>query len=165
MIAALAINTSLVAIVVVIHYEMLRLLSVLIPRLRIKHRLRVLIGVFGTICAHIIEICLFGLAFYLMVRDGGFGDLTGSFDGSLVDSISFSFTNYTTVGYGDIAPQGTLRFLAGVEAIPGLSLITWSASFMFIEMTQFCNGAYTFSVAAPSAYPLLQPAGIPGSHS
>ena len=140
MIAALAINISLVAIAVVIHYEMLRLLSVLIPRLRIKHRLRVLIGVFGTICAHIIEICLFGLAFYLMVRDGGFGDLAGSFDGSLVDSIYFSFTNYTTVGYGDIAQQGSLRFLAGVEAITGLSLITWSASFMFMEMTQFWNG-------------------------
>ena len=140
MIAALAINISLVAIAVVIHYEMLRLLSVLIPRLRIKHRLRVLIGVFGTICAHIIEICLFGLAFYFMVRDGGFGDLTGSFDGSLVDSIYFSFTNYTTVGYGDIALQGSLRFLAGVEAITGLSLITWSASFMFMEMTQFWNG-------------------------
>ena len=59
MIAALVINISLVAIAVVIHYEMLRLLSVLIPRLRIKHRLRVLIGVFGTICAHTIEICLF----------------------------------------------------------------------------------------------------------
>ena len=140
MIAALAINISLAAIAVVIHYEMLRLLSVLIPRLRIKHRLRVLIGVFGTICAHIIEICLFGLAFYLMVRDGGFGDLAGSFDGSLVDSIYFSFTNYTTVGYGDIAPQGSLRFLAGVEAITGLSLITWSASFMFMEMTQFWDG-------------------------
>jgi len=140
MIAALAINISLAAIAVVIHYEMLRLLSVLIPRLRIKHRLRVLIGVFGTICAHIIEICLFGLAFYLMVRDGRFGDLAGSFDGSLVDSIYFSFTNYTTVGYGDIAPQGSLRFLAGVEAITGLSLITWSASFMFMEMTQFWNG-------------------------
>ena len=140
MIAALAINISLVAIAVVIHYEMLRLLSVLIPRLRIKHRLRVLIGVFGTICAHIIEICLFGLACYLMMRDGGFGDLTGSCDGSLVDSIYFSFTNYTTVGYGDIAPQGSLRFLAGVEAITGLSLITWSASFMFMEMTQFWDG-------------------------
>jgi hypothetical protein len=133
-------NISFIAIDVVIHYEMLRLLSVLIPRLRIKHRLRVLIGVFGTICAHIIEICLFGLAFYLMMRDGGFGDLTGSFDGSLVDSIYFSFTNYTTVGYGDIAPQGSLRFLADVETITGLSLINWSASFMFMEMTQFWNG-------------------------
>ena len=75
-----------------------------------------------------------------MVRAGGFGDLAGSFNGSLVDSIYFSFTNYTTVGYGDIALQGSLRFLAGVEAITGLSLITWSASFMFMEMTQFWDG-------------------------
>lgn len=139
MFIAFIINCTLVATAVVIHYEMLRLLSVLIPRLRIKHRLRVLIGVFGTICAHVIEVCLFGIAFYWMVNAGGFGDLTGNFDGSLVDSIYFSFTNYTTVGYGDIEPLGSLRFLAGVEAITGLSLITWSASFMFMEMTQFWN--------------------------
>ena len=48
-------------------------------------------------------------------------------------------SNYTTVGYGDIEPQGSLRFLAGIEALTGLSLITWSASFMFMEMTQFWN--------------------------
>ncbi len=139
MLTAAFINLALVAATVVIHYEMLRLLSVVIPRLRIKHRLRVLIGVFGTICAHIVEVCLFGLAFYWMTKSGGFGELSGNFNGSLVDSIYFSFTNYTTVGYGDIEPQGSLRFLAGIEALTGLSLITWSASFMFMEMTQFWN--------------------------
>jgi hypothetical protein len=139
MLTAALVNFSLVAITVVIHYEMLRLLSIVIPRLRIKHRLRVLIGVFGTICAHVVEVCLFGLAFYWMARLGGFGELSGNFDGSLLDSIYFSFTNYTTVGYGDIEPQGSLRFLAGIEALTGLSLITWSASFMFMEMTQFWN--------------------------
>ena len=139
MLTAALVNFSLVAITVVIHYEMLRLLSIVIPRLRIKHRLRVLIGVFGTICAHVVEVCLFGLAFYWMARLGGFGELSGNFDGSLLDSIYFSFTNYTTLGYGDIEPQGSLRFLAGIEALTGLSLITWSASFMFMEMTQFWN--------------------------
>lgn len=139
MLTAALVNFALVATTVVIHYEMLRLLSIVIPRLRIKHRLRVLIGVFGTICAHIVEVCLFGLAFYWMARLGGFGELSGNFDGSLLDSIYFSFTNYTTVGYGDIEPQGSLRFLAGIEALTGLSLITWSASFMFMEMTQFWN--------------------------
>ena len=134
---ALLINILLVAITVIIHYEILRLLSNIIPRMQIKLRLRVVFGVFGTICAHIIEVCLFGVAFYLMYQQGGFGDLTGQFDGSLVDSIYFSFVNYTTVGYGDIVPTGTLRFLAGLEAITGLSLITWSASFMFMEMTMF----------------------------
>jgi hypothetical protein len=139
MLTAALVNFALVATTVVIHYEMLRLLSIVIPRLRIKHRLRVLIGVFGTICAHVVKVCLFGLAFYWMARLGGFGELSGNFDGSLLDSIYFSFTNYTTVGYGDIEPQGSLRFLAGIEALTGLSLITWSASFMFMEMTQFWN--------------------------
>ncbi len=137
LVAALLINIFLVAVTVIIHYEILRLLSNLIPRLNIKLRLRVVIGVFGTICAHIIEVCLFGFAFYLMHRHGGFGDLAGQYDGSLVDSIYFSFVNYTTVGYGDIVPSGSLRFLSGLEAITGLSLITWSASFMFMEMTIF----------------------------
>jgi hypothetical protein len=137
LLAALIINISLVAITVIIHYEILRLLSNIIPRMRIRLRLRVVFGVFGTICAHIVEVGLFGVAFYLMVHQGGFGDLTGSFNGSLVDSVYFSFINYTTVGYGDIVPTGSLRFLAGLEAITGLSLITWSASFMFMEMTMF----------------------------
>ena len=137
MVATLFINIVLIGAAVVFHYEMLRALSLVIPKLDVKHRLRVVIGVFGTICAHIVEICLFGLAFYLMVRVGGFGTLQGNFDGSLTDSIYFSFTNYTTVGYGDIEPVGSIRFVAGIEAITGLSLITWSASFMFMEMTRF----------------------------
>lgn len=137
LVVALLINTLLVAVTVIIHYEILRLLSNLIPKMRIRLRLRVVFGVFGTICAHIVEICLFGVAFYLMFHQGSFGGLAGQFDGSVLDSIYFSFTNYTTVGYGDIVPTGNLRFLAGLEAITGLSLITWSASFMFMEMTMF----------------------------
>lgn len=137
MLLAFLINSLLITVAVTIHYEMLRLLSVIIPRLQIKHRLRVIVGVFGTICAHVIEIWMFGVAFYLMAQYGDFGSLGGNFDGSLIDSVYFSFTNYTTVGYGDIEPFGSLRFLAGVESLTGLSLITWSASFMFIEMTKF----------------------------
>jgi hypothetical protein len=93
--------------------------------------------VFGTICAHVIEIWMFGLAFYLLTQYGDFGSLGSNFDGSLIDSVYFSFTNYTTVGYGDIEPFGVLRFLTGVESLTGLSLITWSATFMFIEMSKF----------------------------
>jgi hypothetical protein len=137
MLVSILIISGLVALTVVIHYEMLRLLWVYIPRLQMKHRVRVIIGVFGTICAHIIEVWIFGLAFYLMIAYGDFGALEGNFDGSLTDAVYFSFTNYTTLGYGDIEPGGQLRFLAGMEAITGLSLITWSASFMFMEMMKF----------------------------
>lgn len=137
MILAFFINTFLVTAVVVIHYEMLRMLGRTIPKLQIKHRVRVIFGVFGTICAHVVEVWIFGIAFYFMVRSGNFGSLGGNFDGSLIDCVYFSFTNYTTVGYGDIEPFGSIRFLAGLEAITGLSLITWSASFMFMEMTKY----------------------------
>jgi len=137
MIQAFIINCLLIAAAVVIHYEILRLLSIFIPKLKIKHRLRVLVGVFGTICAHVAEIWLFGIAFYLMMNTGTLGSLEGNIDGSLLDCVYFSFTNYTTVGYGDIEPLGLLRFTAGLEALTGLCLITWSASFMFMEMTAF----------------------------
>lgn len=138
MLLTLLINSLLVSTAVVIHYEVLRVLWVMIPKLlTIKHRLRVVIGVFGTILAHILEVWLFGIGFYLMLTYGDFGYLEGSFDGSLMDCVYFSITNYTTVGYGDIVPFGDLRFTAGIEAITGLSLITWSASFMFMEMTRF----------------------------
>jgi hypothetical protein len=137
MLLAFLINSLLITIAVTIHYEVLRLLSVTIPKLQIKHRLRVIVGVFGTICAHVIEIWMFGLAFYLLTQYGDFGSLGGNFDGSLIDSVYFSFTKYTTVGYGDIEPFGALRFLTGVESLTGLSLITWSATFMFIEMSKF----------------------------
>ena len=137
MLISFLIITGLVAVTVVIHYEMLRLLWIYIPKLEMKHRLRVIIGVFGTICAHIIEVWIFGVAFYLMASHGGFGTLEGNLEGSLLDSVYFSFANYTTLGYGDIVASGQLRFLAGMEAITGLSLITWSASFMFMEMMKF----------------------------
>ncbi len=137
MFLSIMIIVFLVASAVVLHYEILRFLSIIIPKLRVKHRLRVVVGVFGTICAHIIEVWMFGIAFYLMYHYGDFGTLEGNYSGSLIDSVYFSFSNYTTIGYGDIEPFGQLRFLSGMEGLTGLSLITWSSSFMFMEMTQF----------------------------
>jgi len=41
---------------------------------------------------------------------------------------------FTTLGFGDVIPYGAIRFMTGMEALTGLVLITWSASFAFIEM-------------------------------
>ncbi len=125
------------ATVVLIHYEVLRQLSIIIPDLPIRPRLRVLFGVVGAICGHVIEVWVFGLAYYLMNLDTRFGTLQGNFNGSLMDSVYFSFSSYTSLGFGDIEPLGDIRFLAGLEALVGLVLITWSASFMFLEMTRY----------------------------
>jgi hypothetical protein len=38
------------------------------------------------------------------------------------------------VGFGDIVPVGPIRFMAGMEGLTGLVMITWSASYAFLEM-------------------------------
>ena len=137
MIATFIINGLLVSIAVLIHYEILRLLTKVIPCLAIKNRLRIVFGILGSLCAHILEMWLFAFGYYFLIQSGEFGSLKGNFDGSLVDCTYFSFSTYTSLGYGDIEPFGNLRFLAGLEALTGLVLITWTASFLFIEMRKF----------------------------
>ena len=134
MILTFIVNSLLVATAVLIHFEALNQLTSLIPKLIIKHRLRILFGVFGAILAHIVEIWAFAFGYYFMVHFGNFGTLEGHFDKSLMDCSYFSFVSYTSLGFGDIIAKGDIRFLAGLEALTGLVLISWTASFMFLEM-------------------------------
>ncbi|MGB2832094.1 MAG: potassium channel family protein [Methylotenera sp.] len=134
MLATYLLNSFLVAATVLIHFEALNLLTKFIPRLTIRPRLRILFGVFGALFAHVAEIWTFAFGYYFMIHQGGFGSLEGHFDQSLMDCSYFSFVSYTSLGFGDIVAKGDIRFLAGLEALTGLVLISWTASFMFIEM-------------------------------
>ncbi len=127
----------IVALVVLLHYECLYRLTRLMPILRLKYRYRLVLGVFGALLAHVMEVLLFGASYLLMHQSEGLGYLEGRFEITLPDCIYFSFTTYTTLGYGDIEPFGGIRFLAGVESLTGLLLITWTASFLFIEMQRY----------------------------
>ncbi len=130
-------NCFIVALVVIIHYEALLKLSEWIPILTIRHRLRIVLGVLGALLAHTVEICVFAFAYYRMNGSDNWGYLEGSFNGSFFDCVYYSFTTYTTLGFGDIQPIGMIRFLTGIEGLTGLVLITWSASFLFIEMQRY----------------------------
>lgn len=127
-------TTFLVTILcIVLHYEVLRLLTDRLPTPVRHHRRRVVILLFCLLVLHIIEIWIFGAAYYTLLRFGGFGELSGV-DVTLLDAVYFSATVYTTLGFGDIVPTGHIRFLTGTEALIGLLLITWSASYTFLEM-------------------------------
>jgi hypothetical protein len=84
--------------------------------------------------AHVIEIWIFALGFYGLIHSHQFGHLEGPIEQSLLDCAYFSFTCYTTLGFGDIHPIGNIRFLSGLEALTGVVLIAWTSSFMFLEM-------------------------------
>ena len=137
MIAAYIVNMLVISLVVMIHYEFLHAISLMMPKLHIRHRLRIVTGVFLALIAHAIEVWIFGISYYWMNKSDDWGHLEGNFDGTLLDCVYFSFTSYTTLGFGDIAPRGELRFLAGLESLTGLVLITWTASFLYLEMTRY----------------------------
>jgi hypothetical protein len=127
-------SLALVGACVVFHYEALsachRYLSVLGQR----HRRRALILISVVLAVHIAEIWLFGAGYYVLGRNNAFGTLRGLQTAGLGDFVYFSAMTYTTVGFGDVVPSGPIRLLAGVEAITGLVMIAWSASYTFREM-------------------------------
>ncbi|PTQ70537.1 potassium channel family protein [Pseudomonas sp. GV071] len=133
------INITVVVAAVIIHYECLLRLNAILPRLKVWHRFRIVFGVLGAMVAHGVEIWCFALAYFLMIKRGDWGTLMGAFNGTLLDCAYFSFTTFTTIGFGDIEPFGPLKYLTGLEALTGLVLITWTASFLFLEMQRYWN--------------------------
>ena len=120
-----------------IHFKFLSAMTTVMPRLKIAHHLRIVAGVFGALIAHTIEVWVFAVAYYAMHHSDGWGELAGDFSGTFMDCVYFSFTTFSTLGFGDIEPEGDLRFLTGIESLTGLVLITWSASFLYIEMQRY----------------------------
>ena len=137
MISILFMNISVVVIAVIIHYEFLYRMTQWLAVVKIPHRFRIVVGVCGALVAHSIEVWVFAFAYYFMHNADGWGHFEGNFNGSLMDCGYFSFTTFTTLGFGDIEPIGDLRYLTGIESLTGLVLITWTASFLYLEMQRF----------------------------
>lgn len=120
-----------------IHYETIRLLvKTLHRKADRKSRPVLIVTVLILLAVHLIEAAVFALAYRLvfLIHPEESSLLEGPYDGSFSDTLYFSLSVYTTVGFGDIAPLGPVRLMVGIEALAGLVLITWSASFTFLIM-------------------------------
>ncbi len=137
MLTVLAACVFLVAASTLIHYEVLRTLHASLASLRVPDRSKLLLVIFASFAAHAAEIAVYGIALFLLVRKFGVGHLTGSAGMSLAGYLYFSAETYTSLGFGDLTPAGPVRLVAGVEALNGLLLIGWSASFTYIAMERF----------------------------
>ncbi len=88
----------------------------------------------GLPAAHLIEIILYACTVYIMQHHLGLGAIAGDVEGDALDFFYFSIVSYTTLGVGDMYPEGPLRLIMGIEALNGLVLITWTASFTYFSM-------------------------------
>ena len=131
--------TFLVVVVsVMMHYEGLHYFSNWIAHNRLKPRFRIVILIYGLLILHALEILIFGVAFASLCEAGpGYGALMGAVSPTPADFIYFSSTVYSTLGFGDFVPTGPIRFMAGMEGVTGLLMITWSASFTYLEMVRY----------------------------
>ena len=82
---------------------------------------------------HWVEIAMFGTIYYLLVEFYDIGMIHGA--ETLKDYFYFSATNYTTLGYGDLYPEGDIRIFSGIEALVGLIIIGWTIAFTFNFVT------------------------------
>jgi hypothetical protein len=129
-----AVSVAVTVLAVLFHYEMMVLTTRHLPRLGLRRRARIVALIFAMLSAHVVEVWLFGLSYWLLDRWPALGHLPGSFEEGAMDFVYYSVVTYTTLGFGDIVPRGPVRILTGTEALVGLALITWSASLAFLWM-------------------------------
>jgi hypothetical protein len=134
MIIAGAVCLFLLVATTVIHYEVLRLLTAGLPALPIQPRLQLVFVIIGAFGAHFVEILLYGVAYYVLATAFDIGAMGNPGPLPFTRCLYFSAETYTTLGYGDVLPHGDLRLLAGLEALNGMLLIGWTASYTYLAM-------------------------------
>lgn len=135
--AVVAATLAAVAACVLLQYEFLVAVWRRLGRRQAHRRVKVLYAIFAVLLLHVIEIWIFGSAIWLLLLWPATGAVFGAEAATFLECVYLSAVTFTTVGFGDVAPLGALRFLAGTEALTGLVLITWSASFTYLEMEKY----------------------------
>jgi hypothetical protein len=131
------VSCFLVVTTTILHYEILRSLNSRLPSLAVPSRAKLVVVILAAFVAHAAEMAMYGAALYILVAWLGAGSLAGVAGFSFANCLYFSAETYTSLGFGDVTPVGPVRLLAGVEALNGLLLIGWSASFTYISMEKF----------------------------
>lgn len=131
---------ALISSIIALHYEVLRHCVRFLPSIAHRRRQRVIFLILIILLTHVAEIWLFGLSYYLLLQWDAFGRIEGASEITAISEyVYYSTMVYTTVGFGDLVPHGPIRFMTGMEALTGLVMITWSASFTFLEMQRNWN--------------------------
>jgi len=137
MLAVLIVCTTLLGLTVLLHYEALCLLNARLAGMKVPHRTKMLVVIFSTFAAHAVEILLYGIGIYFLLNYFEVGSLSGPEGNSFAICLYFSAEAFSSLGLGDVVPFGPIRLLGGFEALNGLLLIAWSASYTYLAMERF----------------------------
>ncbi len=108
--------------------------TAILARFHGRHPASIILSLFLAVIAHLLEIFVFAVAWYIMYKNQFIQFSVPS--PSFIDILYFSGTTYTTIGYGDIVIIDEGRLAAVVEGVMGLVLIAWTASFTYFEMNR-----------------------------
>jgi hypothetical protein len=137
------IGIILIFITSLITYSILSQVWKILPHLLHRARLRVLLVMAPIFLAHIINIWLYAILYFLIGNFTSIGKLvgtqreTGLTYQSFEDYLYFSSTTYTSLGFGDITPSQDLYMLTAAEVLNGLIMIGWTISFTYLVMEKF----------------------------
>jgi hypothetical protein len=134
---ACALSVALLIGTVLLRYEALRVISSLIVRREGRPRRKMLTVLFGVMAAHLAEITLYALGYWFADVVIDIGDFKGVRAVGFSDYLYFAAETFTALGMGDLYPVGEMRLIASLEALNGLLLIGWSASFTYLAMARF----------------------------
>jgi hypothetical protein len=137
MIAAILASISLVIVTVVILYETLRLTSHYLAALPLPPRTRIIVVVLAAFAGHTMAVWTYAFAYWALAIKWNLGSFAGLPVEGFLDCLYFSIVTYTSLGFGDHVPVSHARLIAGVEALNGLLLIGWSASFTYLAMERY----------------------------
>jgi hypothetical protein len=128
-----------VILCVYVHLSTLRALNDhVLPRFHRHSRTAVGTMVLVALVGHVLEIWLFSIAILIVgsLSDRQFAEEL-QLDG--FDAFYYSAVSYTSMG-AEPLHESSLRILTAIEALTGLILITWTASFIFIVMQRTWEG-------------------------
>lgn len=132
MVITLSVTIALVVICVVLHSAVLKLLDTHVAQRSWDVWTKVTVGLLVAIMAHTVEVGAFAVSYCTLSRLEKYGRIAGDISHALQDYFYYSIATYSTLGYGDLVPEGPLRVMSGVEALLGLVLVAWTASYLFL---------------------------------